>query len=258
MVDWGAGNYERTAVELEPVAEAVVGIAALSPGDAVLDLACGTGNAALLASSSGAHVVGVDSAPRLLDVARERAQAQRAKIDFREGDLLALPVGDGEADVVISVFGVIFAADPSAALGEVRRVMRPPGRALITAWVPAGPIHAMLASTARIIARVTEAPARARFPWSDRAAVQRIARDVGLALDRTTSSQLPIRDSSPEAYVAGGRNHPVSLAVRPVLRQAGAELEAQEAMLAILRNANEDPDGFLIHSPYVVHELRIA
>jgi ubiquinone/menaquinone biosynthesis C-methylase UbiE len=74
MVDWNAGNYERTADELEPVARAVVEQAEPLSGERVLDLACGTGNAALLATSRGARVVGVDSAPRLLSVARERAR----------------------------------------------------------------------------------------------------------------------------------------------------------------------------------------
>src|SRR6185437_892096 len=119
MVDWDAGCYERTAAELEPVARVVVDAAAPGPSDRVLDLACGTGNAALLAAARGAPVTGVDAAPRLLAVARERALAQNADVDFRQGDLLALPVNDDAADVVLSVFGLIFAPDPARALQEV-------------------------------------------------------------------------------------------------------------------------------------------
>ncbi len=91
MVDWGAGRYETTAAELAPVAQVVVERAGISPGDDVVDIACGTGNAALLAAGRGARVVGVDGAPRLLEVARERARAQGIVLDLREGDLLALP-----------------------------------------------------------------------------------------------------------------------------------------------------------------------
>ena len=94
------------------MAAAVVERAALLPGEVVIDLACGTGNAALLAAARGARVVGVDAAPRLLEVARERARASGAEVEFRESDLLDLPVADGAADVVVSVFGVIFASDP--------------------------------------------------------------------------------------------------------------------------------------------------
>lgn len=128
MVDWGAGKYETTAAELEPVARAVVEQAALIAGEDVLDLACGTGNAALLAAARGARVVGVDAAPRLLQVARTRAHAKGVDLDVREGDLLAVPVDESSADVVLSVFGIIFAADPSQALREIARVLRPGGR----------------------------------------------------------------------------------------------------------------------------------
>src|SRR3954447_5936261 len=119
MVDWDAGNYEATAAELAPVAEVVVDRAGIVAGEDVVDVACGTGNAALLAAARGARVVGVDGAPRLLTVARRRAAAQGLKLDWRHGDLLALPVGDCSADAVISVFGVIFARDPAAALSEL-------------------------------------------------------------------------------------------------------------------------------------------
>ncbi len=256
MVDWGAGRYETTAIELEPVARTVVKQAALSASDDVLDVACGTGNAALLAAAFGAGVVGVDAAPRLLEVARERAQAQGVVVDFREGDLLALPVDNDAVDVVLSVFGIVFAPDPAQSLRELERVLRPDGRALLSAWVPAGPIDGMLGAMGRVLAGITHAPRPRRFAWSDPGAVGPLADEVGLALVSTTSGQLPIRDKSPEAYVAAGQEHPVALSIRPVIQQAQVEAEVQEAMTAVLCEANEDPDGFLVHSPYVVHELR--
>ena len=256
MVDWGAGNYERTAVELEPAARTAVEIAAPSRGEVVVDVACGTGNAALLAAASGARVIGVDAAARLLALARRRAAPQATDIDFREGDLLDLPLDAGTADVVISVFGVIFAADPAAALRELDRISRPGARTILTAWIPAGPIDAMLSEMGRVIGRITQAPPPRRFAWHDPDAVRELATQAGLELLRTTPHQLPIRDGSPEAYVAAGQEHPMALAVRPAIERAGAGEEVQEAMTAVLREANEDPEGFLVHSPYVVHELR--
>jgi SAM-dependent methyltransferase len=256
MADWNAGNYERTAAEFEPVAEAVVKQAELRPGERVLDLACGTGNAALLAAGHGARVVGVDSAGRLLGVARERARALGVEVDFREGDLLELPVDDAAVDVVASVFGLIFAADPSRAVHEVARVVRPGGRVYVTAWIPAGPIDAMLAASGRVLARLTQAPPRKRFPWSDRAAVASLSGEAGLSLQRTSPAELEIRDSSPEAYLEASEDHPMALEMRPILEGAGAEAEVRAALLAVLREGNEDPSGFLVRSPYVVHELR--
>lgn len=257
-MDWDAGRYERTAAELEPVSRAVVDIAAPQPEERVLDLACGTGNAALLAAARGARVTGVDSAPRLLGVARERAGALNLNVEFLKGDLLELPVHDDSADVVLSVFGLIFASDPARALQEVARAAAPRARVFISAWIPAGPINDMLAALGRVVARVTEAPPPRRFAWSDAAAVKAIARKAGLELRGTTRGDLAIRDESPDAYVAGGQQHPMALGVRPVLERAGADAEARGAMLDVLRKANADPGAFLVHSPYVVHELSAA
>jgi len=98
--------------------------------------------------------------------------------------------------------------------------MRCGGRALLSAWIPAGPIDAMLAAMGRILGRVTQAPPPERFLWSDPAAVDPLARRAGLALQTTSSAELAIRDSSPEAYVVAGQHHPMALSVRlafPVL-----------------------------------------
>ncbi len=259
MVDWGAGNYEWTAAELEPASVAVVDLATIHPGEEVVDLACGTGNAALIAATRGARVTGVDGAPRLLGIAAGRAHALGVEVDFCEGDLLALPLDDRSADVALSVFGVIFARDPLRALEEVHRVLRPDGRALISAWIPGGPIHAMLGEMRRVYGRVTQqAPPRRLFDWSDADAVRELARDAGLALEATTAAELEIRAASPEAYVDGGAEHPMHLLVRPTLERAGAAQEARDAMVAAVSQANEDDDAFLVHSPYVVHLLRPA
>jgi SAM-dependent methyltransferase len=256
MVDWDAGRYERTAAELQPVARAVVDAARPRADERVLDLACGTGNAALIAAERGAQVIGVDAAPRLLEVARERGRSLGVTAEFRQGDLLALPVADGSADIVISVFGIILAADPRRALTEAARAAARGARLSLSAWIPAGPINDMLAAMGRVVARVTETPPAQRFAWSDPAAVESIAGEAGLTLHATTRAELPIRAASPEDYMTGGREHPMSLAVAPVLERAGVDAEARAAMLDVLRDANEDPGAFLVHSPYVVHELR--
>jgi len=255
MIDWGAGSYERTAAELEPVAHVVVDRATLSGDVDVIDLACGTGTAALLAAARGAPVVGIDGSPRLLELARERARAQGLEIDFREGDLLDLPVESGSADLVISIFGLIFAPSPAQALREVRRVLRPGGRLLMTAWIPAGPIDAMLGAMGHIVDRVSQTPRPERFAWFDPNTLGPLADEVGLILQATMPALLPIRDCSPEAYVLASREHPRAAAARPLIERAGVEQETQAAMIAVLRDANEDPDEFLVHSPYVVHDL---
>ena len=111
MIDWNIGRYEQTAAELEPVAAHVVALANLQRGEHVVDLATGTGNAALIAAGAGAVVTGVDTAPRLIDIARSRAVTERVEASFLVGDMQALPFDDGSFDIALSVFGLIFAAD---------------------------------------------------------------------------------------------------------------------------------------------------
>ncbi|HEV2060590.1 MAG TPA: methyltransferase domain-containing protein [Solirubrobacteraceae bacterium] len=255
MVDWGKGRYEQTAAELEAVAEAVVEMAAPTAGDRVLDVACGTGNAALLAAACGADVVGVDASERLVAVARQRAGEAGLFSEFLVGDALALPVADASFDIVLSVFGVIFAADPAHAVSEVARVLRSDGRAYITAWVPAGPINAMLTVFGRAVERATGAPPPKRFAWSDGDAVRSIVEPCGLALS-TTHGDLEIRAASPEAYVDAGREHPMAMEVWPTLERAGLLDSLREEMIHELAAGNEGARELLVYSPYVVHELR--
>lgn len=138
-LDWSVGRYEQTAEQLLPAARVAVEHAAPIKGEHVVDVGCGTGNAALLAAAQGARVTGVDPAKRLLEVARELAKERKLDATFVSGEAAALPLRDGEADVVLSVFGVIFAPDPGAAATELTRVARPAGRIILTAWIPEGP-----------------------------------------------------------------------------------------------------------------------
>jgi ubiquinone/menaquinone biosynthesis C-methylase UbiE len=115
--------------------------AAPAEGECVVDVGCGTGNAALLAAARGAGVTGVDPAARLLEVGRAQAAAQGLDVTFALGEAAALPVPDGDAEVVLSAFGVIFAPDAAAAGAEMTRVTAPAGRIVLSAWVPEGAIH---------------------------------------------------------------------------------------------------------------------
>jgi SAM-dependent methyltransferase len=257
MVDWGVGEYERTAAELEPVSEHVVSLAEIRPGERVVDLATGTGNAALMAARARAVVKGLDAAPRLIDIARERAAAAGLEALFVVGDLEALPFGDGEFDVALSVFGLIFAADPSRAFGEMVRVLGAGGRALISVWVPAGPIDAAMGVLGRALAGATGA-APARFAWHDPDAVGELAAAHGAGV-HVHDGRLKIRADSPEAYFAANElAHPVLVAGRPVLERAGGYGHVRDEALAILREANEDPEAFRVFTPYRVIEVRRA
>jgi SAM-dependent methyltransferase len=255
MVDWGAGEYENTAAELEPVAEHVVELAGCKAGERVVDLATGTGNAALRATRAGAVVTGIDGAPRLIDVARDRAAAAGLDASFVVGDFQALPFDDGSFDVALSVFGLIFATQPSRAFEEMIRVLGPGGRAVISAWVPAGPIDSALGTLGRAVAAATGS-SRDRFAWHDPAAVGELAARHRAQLE-LHEGQLPITAASAEACVErNAERSPMGVAGRAVLERAGTWEDVRRQVITILREANEDPCAFRVTSPYRVFAVR--
>ena len=115
-------------------AAALVRFARVASGEAVLDVACGTGVVAITAARAGARVRGLDLTPALLDRARENAAIAQVEVDFVEGDAEALPYPDASFDVVLSQFGHMFAPRPEVATSELLRVLKPGGRVAFTTW----------------------------------------------------------------------------------------------------------------------------
>ena len=108
MSNWDKGSYEVTAEQLAPVAPAVADAVEPVSGQPALDLACGTGNETLELARRGADVTGFDGAPRLLEVAKERASAEGLAATWVQGDLADLPFAEDSFEIVTSVFGLIF------------------------------------------------------------------------------------------------------------------------------------------------------
>lgn len=119
-----------------PGAAMLVDFAGVKKGDAVLDLACGTGVVAVTAARCGARVKGLDLSPVLLADARKNAAILGADIEFTEGDAEALPYKDGEFDTVLSQFGHMFAPQPDVVVREMLRVLKPGGRIAFSTWPP--------------------------------------------------------------------------------------------------------------------------
>jgi SAM-dependent methyltransferase len=257
--DWGLGNYEYTAAQLLPAARVVVERASPARGEVVVDVGCGTGNAALLAAAQGACVTGVDPAPRLLEVAREQAAAQGLDVTFVPGDAGSLPLEDGAADVVLSVFGVIFAPDASAAAGEMARVTTPAGRIVLSAWVPEGAIHDAVSVAQAAVRRAVGAPAGPPpFAWHDRSALGDLFAPYGFEVT-VEEQRLAFTANSPRNYVdTETANHTLAVAGRAVLEPRGEADELRARMLSIYEAANEDPDGFRVTSRYIVATARRA
>jgi SAM-dependent methyltransferase len=152
---WTAGDFDRIARGFTGGATAFIERLHLTPGERVLDVACGTGNLALPAARTGATVTGLDIAPNLLVTAREHAAAEQLDIWFDEGNAEQLPYPDGAFDTVVSMFGAMFAPRPELAAAELRRVVRAGGRIALATWTPDAFIGQMLrAHVARVPAPV--------------------------------------------------------------------------------------------------------
>jgi len=144
---WALGDYPAVAADvvgsLGPVLVAACG---LRPGDRVLDVAAGSGNAAIPAARAGASVVASDLTPELLAAGQQRAEREGLRLQWRQADAEELPFGDGEFDTVLSCLGVMFAPHHQASADELVRVCRPGGSIGLLNWTPEGFIGQMFAT----------------------------------------------------------------------------------------------------------------
>ncbi len=146
---WAMGDFAAVAErELWPVGERIVKRLGVRPGEVVLDIGCGTGNAAIRAALAGADTIGVDLTPELLDVARHGASRSGVTVEWREGDAEALPVEDASVDVVVSTFACELAPRHRIVAREIARVLRPGGRLGLCVWPPDGTMGRIMQTVA--------------------------------------------------------------------------------------------------------------
>ena len=135
---WSSGDFHVVAARIVLVAEQLCDTADLQAGWQVLDVATGSGNAAIAAARLGCEAIGVDYVPELLARGRERAAAEGLDVDLLEGDAEALPFPERSFDAVTSVFGSMFAPDHQQAASELVRVTKPGGTIALASWTPTG------------------------------------------------------------------------------------------------------------------------
>lgn len=141
---WALGDYPTVAAQIIPeLGAALVQAADVRPGQRVLDVAAGSGNAAIPAALAGASVVASDLTPELLGTGRELAGREGADLRWEEADAEALPYAEGEFDTVLSCVGVMFAPHHQSAADELVRVCRPGGTIGLLSWTPGGFIGEM-------------------------------------------------------------------------------------------------------------------
>ncbi|MET9693675.1 class I SAM-dependent methyltransferase [Streptomyces sp. NPDC006514] len=144
---WALGDYQSVASHVIPDLGAVlVKECGVQRGDRVLDIAAGSGNAAIPAALAGADVVASDLTPELLEIGRHLAAVRGAALEWREADAEHLPFADGEFDVVMSCVGIMFAPHHRPAAEEMLRVCRSGGTVGLINWTPQGFVGRMFAT----------------------------------------------------------------------------------------------------------------
>lgn len=144
---WALGDYPAVASHvISELGGVLVRECGIRQGDRVLDVAAGSGNAAIPAALLGADVIASDLTPELLEAGRALAAERGARLDWREADAEALPFTDGEFDTVMSCVGVMFAPHHQQAADEMVRVCRPGGTIGLINWTPEGFIGQMFAT----------------------------------------------------------------------------------------------------------------
>jgi ubiquinone/menaquinone biosynthesis C-methylase UbiE len=249
QIDWSDGSYETTGAQLEPAAERALAVAEVRVGERVLDLGCGTGNAALAAARRGADVMAIDPAQRLLDVARARAAQASLRISFAPGHAAAIPAADRSFDAVVAVFSAIFAPDPQAAVTEMCRVVRPGGRLVVTSWVPTGAIH----EVSQLISPAAEP--RGDSPWTAEGSLYALFSPY---TSQVTVAREMLAFAAPSAeawFEIEERDHPFWRAARSV--QADAWMDLRRQAIAVLQAANESPSGFRVTSQYLITRVQL-
>ncbi len=231
---WNAGNYAALAERLAGAADAIAAELGAGAGRRALDLAAGTGSLALRLAQNGWRTTALDIAPALIDHGSKRAADLGLDVEWVEASLDEIPLPDDALSVVGSSFGLIFAPDPPAALAEIRRVLVPGGRLVVTTWPHDGYMATMTAVIGTFMP--PGAPSFVPFRWGD-PAIADAWWDADFTDIRTTHHTMPWRFDDAEAAVDFlFANSPGHVAALTAVGERAAEMRA--AVRDHLRDAN--------------------
>ena len=230
---WAAGNYARIGNNLVLIGELLCEAVDLRAGDKVLDVATGSGNAALSAARRNCEVRGMDYVPAWVEYARKRAEAEQMEVSFDVGDAEDLPYPGASFDVVLSTIGVMFCPNQEQAAGELLRVCRPGGKIGLASWTPEGFTGSML----RTVGKHVPPPPGIKPPslWGTEERLQELF-GGGVSSLQATRRTYNFRYPSAEHFVDWFRNY-----YGPTVRAfAALEPEGQDALARDLRELLED------------------
>jgi SAM-dependent methyltransferase len=201
---WASGDYSVIGTTLQITGEMLCEAVDVTPGEQVLDVAAGNGNASLAAARRGGEVTASDYVPALLEGTRARAVSEGLSIDVREADAEALPFADASFDVVLSTFGVMFTPNQERAAGELARVCRPGGRIGLANWTP----DSFVAGIFKIVGGYAPPPAGIRSPlqWGSRTRLDELFAGNDFTID-AHERQFVFRYRSAEHWLAAFRDY---------------------------------------------------
>ena len=229
---WAAGDFREVARRtLWPVGERLVRRVGIGRDEAVLDVACGTGNAAIRSAQAGGRTTGLDLTPELLEAGRAEARQAGVEVEWVEGDAEDLPFGDETFDVVLSTFGVMFPPRHRVTAAELARVLRPGGRLGVCSWTSTGITGRMF----RALGSYAPPPPPFAEPpllWGDQDHVRSLFQGTGLVLEFATESVPLAPFPTAEAAVAWNEeNFGPTIMLRAFLEPQGRWEACREQLL---------------------------
>lgn len=252
---WEAGDYAALSARIAEVGELVASRAGIDRGMAVLDVACGAGNATLPAARAGARVTGLDLARSLLEAGRKKAEAEGLESEWVEGDAEELPFEDGSFDRVLSVFGHMFAPRHQRTADEMARVCRAGGAIVTATWTPEGVFGPLSAAAAEYM---PPPPDYASPPalWGTEDHIRELFGSVatGFEFERHVNWQ---EDDSVESFAELFMStFPPMVTAQAMLGDRFEELRAKT--VAVWRDFNQAEDGtFRLPQEYLLSIVRL-
>ncbi len=240
---WSSGDYALVGTTLQIVGEELCEALDIRSGQSVLDVAAGNGNASLAAARRWCDVTATDYVPALLERARERAEADRLAVEFREADAEDLPFDDASFDVVMSTFGVMFTPDQDRAAAELVRVCRPGGKIGLANWTPDGFIGQLFKTIGKYIAP----PPGVRSPalWGTRARINELfERSAGEI--KTAQRYFAFRYQSPAHWIHVFRSYYGPLLKAFAALDASAQAALEKDVTQLIERFNRAEDGTMV------------
>ena len=263
QVLWEKGDFTRIAASMRESGEALVQRIGITRGLRVLDLGCGDGTTALPAAQAGAEVLGVDIARNLVEAGNRRAaRLGLTNCRFQQGDATNLkPLPDRAFDVVVSIFGAMFAPKPFDVAKEMVRVARPGGRIVMGNWIPNDPT--LVAQILRISSAYTPPPPEgfvSPMTWGVESNVVERFTGAGILPDKISC----VRDTfvfrfagSPAQFLGEFRSYyGPTMNAFDAAQKSGREAQLQAELEELFTAQNTSADGTTIPATFLRVELR--